>query len=96
MVHEGLLTRENQEYALTGKGSKEAHTVLRAHRLWESYLESIGTPEKEVHPMAHRLEHLEPAQTMAYLDKKLGSPQTDPHGKKILKNDPQRWDITAT
>ena len=83
MVQDGLLTLQNQEYALTDKGSKEAHTVLRAHRLWESYLESIGTPEKEVHPMAHRLEHLEPAQTLEYLDKKLGSPQTDPHGKAI-------------
>lgn len=83
MLQDGLLTQQNQAYALTDKGSKEAHTVLRAHRLWESYLESIGTPEKEVHPIAHRLEHLDQTQTSAYLDKKLGSPKTDPHGKVI-------------
>jgi manganese/iron transport system permease protein/iron/zinc/copper transport system permease protein len=83
MIQDGLLTQQNQEYALTDKGNKEAHTVLRAHRLWESYLESIGTPEKEVHSIAHRLEHLDQAQTSAYLDKKLGSPKTDPHGKEI-------------
>ena len=86
MIQNGLLRQQNQEYALTDKGSKEAHTVLRAHRLWESYLESIGTPEKEVHPIAHRLEHLDQAQTLAYLDKKLGSPKTDPHGKEIPAN----------
>ena len=83
MIQDGLLSRQDQEYALTDKGSKEAHTVLRAHRLWESYLESIGTPQKEVHPIAHRLEHLEPARTLDYLEKKLGSPETDPHGKPI-------------
>ncbi|MGM0656612.1 MAG: iron chelate uptake ABC transporter family permease subunit, partial [Thermodesulfobacteriota bacterium] len=58
MTQDGLLTQQNQDYALTDKGYKEAHTVLRAHRLWESYLESIGTPETEVHSIAHRLEHL--------------------------------------
>ena len=83
MTQDGLLTQQNQDYALTDKGYKEAHTVLRAHRLWESYLESIGTPETEVHSIAHRLEHLDQAQTSAYLDKKLGSPKTDPHGKEI-------------
>ncbi|NWH03430.1 iron chelate uptake ABC transporter family permease subunit [Desulfobacter latus] len=83
MTQDGLLTQQNQDYALTDKGYKEAHTVLRAHRLWESYLESIGTPETEVHSIAHRLEHLDQAQTSAYLDKKLGSPKTGPHGKEI-------------
>jgi len=89
MTQDGLLTQQNQDYALTDKGYKEAHTVLRAHRLWESYLESIGTPETEVHSIAHRLEHLDQAQTSAYLDEKLGSPKTDPHGKKIPAKTPK-------
>jgi len=83
MVQDGLLRHEGQALALTDKGRKEASTVLRAHRLWETYLKSIGTPEKEVHATAHQLEHLDQAQTLAYLDKKLGNPKTDPHGKTI-------------
>ena len=68
------------------KGEKEANTVLRAHRLWETYLESIGTPRKDVQAAAHQLEYLDQSQTLSYLDKKLGSPKTDPHGKVILEN----------
>lgn len=83
MVQDSLLRHEGQNYSLTDKGKKEACTVLRAHRLWETYLKSIGTPEKEVHATAHKLEHLDQNQTLAYLNKKLGSPKTDPHGKII-------------
>ena len=83
MVQDGLLRQEGPDYALTDKGEKEACTVLRAHRLWETYLKSIGTPETEVHATAHQLEHLDQAQTLAYLNKKLGNPTTDPHGKAI-------------
>jgi len=83
MVQEGLLTKKEQSFSLTEKGFKEAKEVLRAHRLWESYLESIGTPDKDVHPTAHHLEHLNRTDTIEYLDSKLGSPRHDPHGKKI-------------
>ena len=86
MVQDGLLQNLGREYALTEKGEKEANTVLRAHRLWETYLESIGTPRKDVHAAAHQLEHQDQSQTLSYLDKKLGSPKTDPHGKVIPEN----------
>jgi len=83
MVQDGLLTQKEQSFSLTEKGFKEAKKVLRAHRLWESYLESIGTPDKDVHPTAHHLEHLNRTDTIKYLDKKLGNPTRDPHGKTI-------------
>jgi len=83
MVQDGLLARKEQSFSLTEKGFKEAKKVLRAHRLWESYLESIGTPDQDVHPTAHHLEHLNRTDTIEYLDKKLGSPKHDPHGKTI-------------
>jgi len=83
MVQDGFLTKKEQSFALTEKGFKEAKKVLRAHRLWESYLESIGTPDQDVHPTAHHLEHLNRTDTIEYLDKKLGSPRHDPHGKTI-------------
>jgi len=83
MIQDGLLRHEGQDYSLTDKGKKEASIVLRAHRLWETYLKSIGTPEQEVHATAHQLEHLDQAQTLAYLDKKLGTPKRNPHDKTI-------------
>ena len=83
MVQEGLLAETGEGYALTKKGDEEANKVLRAHRLWEAYLETIGTPEKELHPTAHRLEHISDGSTVEYLDEKLGNPASDPHGKSI-------------
>ena len=83
MIGEGLLTEGPEGYGLTDDGQQEATKVLRAHRLWETYLESIGTPQEELHPTAHQLEHISDSSTVDYLDEKLGQPATDPHGKII-------------
>jgi len=81
MVQDELLNQSDDGYTLTEKGTQEAEKVLRVHRLWEAYLESIGTPKEKLHPTAHRLEHLQ--DTEEYLDEKLGRPTQDPHGKPI-------------
>ena len=83
MEAEGLIEAVPEGYRLTGVGEKQAKNVLRAHRLWESYLASIGTPEEAVHQTAHRMEHIRGAGTVDYLDQKLGKPEVDPHGRKI-------------
>ena len=83
MEQDGRIIASAAGYRLTEQGEKEAHQVLRAHRLWETYLESIGTPEEAVHPTAHHLEHVRADGTLDYLDEKLGQPSHDPHGKKI-------------
>jgi manganese/iron transport system permease protein/iron/zinc/copper transport system permease protein len=83
MIQDSLLSESNSDFALTEKGLAEATKVLRAHRLWETYLETIGTPDREVHSTAHQLEHLRGKDTIEYLDEKLGSPEQDQHGKKI-------------
>jgi len=83
MEAEGLIEAVPEGYRLTGVGEKQAINVLRAHRLWESYLASIGTPEEAVHQTAHRMEHIRGAGTVDYLDQKLGKPEVDPHGRKI-------------
>lgn len=83
MIQDGLLVTTNAGYDLTPAGDKEANKVLRAHRLWEAYLETIGTPEKDLHPTAHQLEHISDNNTVDYLDQKLGNPTVDPHGKVI-------------
>lgn len=83
MVQDKLLIQGENSYTLTEAGEKEASKVLRAHRLWEAYLETIGTPKDEVHTTAHHLEHIREGGTVDYLDEKLGSPDIDPHGKAI-------------
>jgi manganese/iron transport system permease protein/iron/zinc/copper transport system permease protein len=83
MVEDGLLHSASDGFTLTEAGEKEAQQVLRAHRLWEAYLESIGTPEQDWHRTAHHLEHMREAGTVEYLDEVLGKPRQDPHGQKI-------------
>lgn len=83
MEQNGLIGASGAGYRLTEAGTKEARQVLRAHRLWESYLESIGTPQEALHSTAHRMEHMRAGGTVDYLDEKLGQPALDPHGHKI-------------
>lgn len=83
MVQDGLLLETAGGWDLSENGEKEANKVLRAHRLWEAYLAQIGTPEDELHPTAHHLEHISDNNTVDYLDSKLGNPVQDPHGQSI-------------
>lgn len=83
MTQEGLLLGSPGGYDLTEDGKKEGDKVLRAHRLWEAYLDTIGTPEEQLHPTAHHLEHISDKETVNYLDEKLGNPAKDPHGQSI-------------
>ena len=83
MIDDGLLEQTAESFSLTEAGDTEARKVLKAHRLWEAYLESIGTPKEELHPTAHHLEHISDTNTVDYLDEKLGKPVRDPHGQTI-------------
>lgn len=83
MTQEGLIIDSPGGYDLTEDGKKEGDKVLRAHRLWEAYLDTIGTPEEQLHPTAHHLEHISDNETVNYLDEKLGNPVKDPHGQSI-------------
>jgi manganese/iron transport system permease protein/iron/zinc/copper transport system permease protein len=83
MEQDGLLKTGSEGYRLTEKGRLEASKVLRAHRLWEAYLETIGTPREQLHPTAHKLEHISDHTTVDYLDEQLGNRENDPHGKVI-------------
>ncbi len=83
MVNDGLLLEDDAGFSLSEAGEAEASKVLKAHRLWEAYLESIGTPHEKLHPTAHQLEHISDTNTVDYLDEKLGKPERDPHGQAI-------------
>ncbi|MHC1724823.1 MAG: iron chelate uptake ABC transporter family permease subunit [Syntrophobacteraceae bacterium] len=83
LVAEGLLEKASSGISLTEKGRQEAIRILRAHRLWESYLQHVGTPVEKIHPAAHHLEHISDLQTVDYLDDLLIHPVVDPHGQEI-------------
>ncbi|MBI5866657.1 MAG: metal-dependent transcriptional regulator [Planctomycetes bacterium] len=79
-----LLTFESGPLRLRPAGREMGLHVVRAHRLWESYLaEQTGVAEDEWHSRAEKKEHLlTPEQTQA-LSARLGHPMRDPHGDAI-------------
>lgn len=69
---------------LTSTGQKEANKLVRAHRLWETYLvNQIGLSAEQIHEDAEKYEHLLTEEMIEALDKKLGFPDVDPHGSPI-------------
>ena len=79
-----LLTFADGRLRLRPTGREMGLHIVRAHRLWESYLaEHTGVDEAEWHVRAEKQEHLlTPEQTDA-LAAELGYPLRDPHGHVI-------------
>jgi DtxR family Mn-dependent transcriptional regulator len=66
---------------LTRAGRERAVGIVRAHRLWETYLAEQNIADPELHEMAERLEHAH--ELAGDLDALLGRPEVDPHGEPI-------------
>jgi DtxR family Mn-dependent transcriptional regulator len=80
----GLIDLEGDAIRLTPPGRELGLHVLRAHRLWESYLaDRTGFPETEWHGRAHELEHGLSAAEVEALSARLHHPTHDPHGDPI-------------
>jgi DtxR family Mn-dependent transcriptional regulator len=84
MVQHELVALTDGVPQLTARGRDYARHVIRAHRLWESYLaERTGYSPADWHSHSERREHeLTVAQTDA-LAAELGHPRFDPHGDPI-------------
>lgn len=79
-----LVSHEDSRLRLEASGREMALHIVRAHRLWESYLaEQTGVAETEWHKRAERQEHLLTPQQTDALSAKLGNPTHDPHGDVI-------------
>lgn len=79
-----LLTFEGGRLHLRPTGRELGLHVVRAHRLWESYLAAqTGVAEADWHHHAERQEHLLTPQQADDLAAKLGHPTRDPHGDAI-------------
>jgi len=83
MYRDELLEPQGDRWRLSARGQHEAQRLLRAHRLWEAYLQHVGTPAEQLHQRAGVLEHVHDEATVDYLDDKLGHPLRDPHGAEI-------------
>jgi ABC-type Mn2+/Zn2+ transport system permease subunit/Mn-dependent DtxR family transcriptional regulator len=71
-------------YELTPAGTRKALEIVRAHRLWETFLsEKLGLSWDKLDVEAERVEHLLTPQMLEQLDESLAHPRVDPHGAPI-------------
>mgnify|MGYP006075348989 FL=1 len=74
--------------SLTKKGRLIALSIIRKHRLWETFLvEKLGFGWDQVHIIAEQLEHIKSEELIENLDDFLGNPKYDPHGDPIPNKD---------
>lgn len=84
LEHAGLANAAQGRFRLTEAGRAYALQVIRAHRLYETYLaQETGYDEDRWHPHAHRKEHQLSAEQVNELAVRLGHPRYDPHGDPI-------------
>ncbi len=84
MEAHGLVSFSEGRLRLREPGRELALHIIRAHRLWESYLaDQTGVAEAEWHRQADRQEHLLSPQQTDALAASLGNPTRDPHGDAI-------------
>jgi DtxR family Mn-dependent transcriptional regulator len=80
----GLAEVRGETYRLTPSGQDYAIQILRAHRLYETYLANeTGTTGKDWHAEAERVEHKLSSEDTNRLAQQLGHPRFDPHGDPI-------------
>ncbi len=79
-----LISTGKSSFQLTDSGRKQANDLVRAHRLWESYLvKEMGMNADHIHEEAEQFEHLLTSSQVDAVDKQLGYPALDPHGSPI-------------
>lgn len=72
---------------LTDSGTSVALSILRKHRLWETFLcNKLNFSWDEVHEVAEQLEHIRSQKLIDKMDEFLGFPEYDPHGDPIPKH----------
>jgi len=81
----GWVSRDSGgQLILTEAGRRAARSLIRAHRLWESYLDAhFDLPRDHLHEAAERMEHFLGAELQEELAAELAGKAVDPHGKAI-------------
>ncbi|MGR7813428.1 metal-dependent transcriptional regulator [Lacinutrix undariae] len=79
-----LIYQKYKGAKLNTKGEKIALSVIRKHRLWETFLvQKLNFSWDEVHEIAEQLEHIHSEKLTNQLDAFLNFPKVDPHGDPI-------------
>ena len=70
--------------SLTSKGRRRALSVVRRHRLLETFLaQTLDLGREQIHDEAERLEHALSTELETAIADYLGNPERDPHGHPI-------------
>lgn len=87
LLDHGLVAEVEDKIQLAAKGRPVAEGIVRAHRLWETYMaEVMDISPDHLHESAHEVEHFLPPDLVDRLDQRLGRPQRDPHGADIPRD----------
>lgn len=88
MIEADLLVRGERGLCLTETGRAAALHLIRAHRLWESYLaEKTGYEPEEWHERADVREHSLSDERLGTISQELGNPRFDPDGDPIPRGE---------
>lgn len=80
----GWISSSDGRLQLTNQGRQHAQGIVRAHRLWESYLAThFELPRDHLHAPAERMEHFLDADLQQQLAEELADRDLDPHGSPI-------------
>ena len=84
LVQRKLMLGQKDTLRLTTAGADRARGLIRAHRLWETYLvDRVGLGAGQIHDDAEQIEHHLSEEILDEVDRQLGYPTTDPHGSPI-------------
>jgi len=84
LTREGKIVAAESEFTLTPAGREAARSLVRSHRLWESYMaKHFPLPEDHLHESAARAEHYIDPTIRRELEAELDQPDRDPHGRDI-------------
>lgn len=85
LSRKGLVRYERyKELRLSSEGNKIALSIVRRHRLWETFLYRVLKLDlQSVHKEAEKLEHQSSEELMKRIADYLGEPIFDPHGDPI-------------
>ena len=80
---EELVILEGESVCLTSEGRRTARKLRRAHRLWETYLQSTGMSADQVHEKAHELEHVHDEDAVCLSDRR--DPVSDDNHRPLVE-----------
>ncbi|MCC7147116.1 MAG: metal ABC transporter permease [Phycisphaeraceae bacterium] len=80
----GRIMPDPDGYQLTPTGLEEGRSLVRSHRLWETYLrDHLALPADHLHSPAEKLEHFTGSRMQARLDVETQHPRVDPQGQQV-------------